>query len=139
MLETILAYVLPILASVLTALATYALRLLARRFKLDIDARAEAAIRLGIRRTIFAVEEAAARRLKVESKPTDKGKLALDVLAKLFPDMLPEELARMLDEELGQTPGVGASAAPTYVLAEAGTILQRQVGGPSIQELGTAP
>ena len=109
MLETVLSYLLPVLASVLAALASYAIRLLARRFKIELDAQAEAALRLAVRRTIFAVEELAARKLKVESKPTDKGQAALSTLQALFPNMLPEELARILDEELGQTPGIGAS------------------------------
>lgn len=109
MLNTILSYLLPILASVLTALASYALRLLARRFKLEVDAQTDAALRVSIRRVILAVEEAGARALKVENKTTDKAAVALDLLTKAFPNMLPADLARMLDEELGGMKGIGAS------------------------------
>ena len=105
----ILSYLLPILASVLAGLASWAVKLLINKWGLEVDLTRDATTRRLIRAAIFAAEEVAARRLKVEGKGTDKAKLVLDYLVKAFPKMLPEDLARMLDEEIGALPLIGAS------------------------------
>jgi len=105
----ILSYLLPILASILASLAGWGLLLLARKIGLDVSFKQDNAIRTAIRQVVFGVEELAAHKLKIENKPTDKAQLALDMLTTQFPKMLPDDLKRMMHEELGMLPGMGAS------------------------------
>jgi hypothetical protein len=111
-LAAILAQLLPVAACVVAAFASWALQRLAKRWKLDIDLRKDTAIRVATRQVIFGVEEWAAKKLKVEHKPVEgaeKGLKALAIMRSLFPDLLAEDLDRILHEELGMTPGMGAS------------------------------
>ena len=106
-----LSYMLPIFASILATLAAYALALLGKKIGVEVDLTKDAAIRVGIRKLIGAAEEWAARKAKVEEKPEgkDKARYVLDLAAKQWPKLLPDDLERILDEELASTKGVGAT------------------------------
>ena len=108
----ILGYLLPVMAALLTALGSWGLTMLAKKFGLDIDLRKDAMIRNAVRNGIAAAEEWGQRQIKDEDNgPSGAAKLewAKGLIMKQWPKMLPEDLDRMLDEELAQMQGPGAT------------------------------
>lgn len=112
LLHSIIAELLPVLSAILTALAAYGVTLLAKRFKLQLADEHQAILRLAVRKAISGAEEWAARKAGVESDPIAGSKKAEWVHARLkamYPDLAPDELDKLIDEELGAIKGVGAS------------------------------
>lgn len=112
LLHSFIAELLPVLTAVLTALAIYGLGLLAKRFKIQLADEHQAILRLAVRKAISGAEEWAARKAGVESDPIEGSKKAQWVHARLkdmYPNLAPDELDKMIDEELGAIKGVGAS------------------------------
>lgn len=111
-----LSYLLPLLASILSALAIWVLGLLGRRFRVALDLEQGSKLRGAVRAAIFGSEEWAARQAKVAGGPPPAGPLkaswATEALRRQYPAVLPADLALLLDEELGGMPGYGASSAP---------------------------
>jgi len=102
----------PAAGAVVTALLSWALAQLARRWGLALSQEQEAAIRAGIRVAIGGVEEAALAKVKGGSPPmagADKLNLALSAVQARWPKALPDDLVRMVHEELARMPGVGAT------------------------------
>lgn len=111
-----LSYLLPLLASILSALAIWVLGLLGRRFRVQLDLEQGSKLRGAVRAAILGAEEWAARQAKVAGGPPPAGPLkaswATEALRRQYPAVLPADLALLLDEELGGMPGYGASSAP---------------------------
>lgn len=109
----VLQAMLPIITTVLTAFAVQGLRLLSKKFKLDIDLTNDAILRIAIRSAIGGAEEWAARELKLDGKSTivssDKVALVRGVIKAKYPDLTSEEFDTLLDEELAAMEGVGAT------------------------------
>lgn len=112
LLHSVIAELLPVLTAILTALAIYGLSLLAKRFKIQLADEHQAILRLAVRKAISGAEEWAARKAGVESDPIEGSKKAQWVherLKDMYPDLAPDELDKMIDEELGAIKGAGAS------------------------------
>ena len=99
----VLGHVLPVLGSVLAALIGWGLRYVIQRWKLDWLAAHEAGIRSSVRAAIHGAEEWAARKAKADLAPSgaEKALVVHRWLTKKYPDVLPEELEQLVDEELG--------------------------------------
>ncbi len=107
-----LAYVLPIAATVLSALASWALIAIRKKTGIDIDIRQDAALRVAIRSAIAGAEEWAARKLKLEDKKVDANEKAdwvWNIITKTWPKLEKSEFDGLLDQELAMAAGVGAT------------------------------
>ena len=112
LLHTVIAELIPVLSAILTALATYGIALLAKRFKIQLNDEQQAVVRLATRKAISGAEEWAARKAGVESRSVAGAEKALWVhgrLQQMFPKMSPDELDALIDEELGAIKGPGAT------------------------------
>lgn len=108
----LLSMLLPVIAAVLTAMSSWAIGLLVKRYKLKLSLDQDEVVRLAIRRAIWAAEEWAARELKLGNKDitgVEKAQWVKSLLIQLYPDLIPNDLDRMLDEELAQIGGLGAT------------------------------
>jgi len=107
---------LPVLAALLTALSSYAVSLLAKRFKVQLDDEQQLVLRIAIRKAVAGAEEWAARTAKIESNPISgarKAKWVHERVKALFPNLTPDELDHLIDEELAQLVGVGSTGENT--------------------------
>lgn len=107
---------LPVLAALLTALSSYAVSLLAKRFKVQLDDEQQLVLRIAIRKAVAGAEEWAARTAKIESNPISgarKAKWVHERVKVLFPNLTSDELDHLIDEELAQLVGVGSTGENT--------------------------
>lgn len=112
LIHSLIAELLPVLSAILTALAAYGVSLLAKRLKLHLADEHQAILRLAVRKAISGAEEWAARKAGVSQDRVagaQKAKWVHNRLNSMFPDLTPDELDKMIDEELGAIKGVGAS------------------------------
>lgn len=113
LLHTIIAELLPVLTAILTALAAYGISLLTKRFKLQLSDEHQLLVRMAVRKAVNGAEEWAARKVGVDSSDkvngAEKAKWVHDRVQSLFPDLTPDELDHLIDEELGAVKGMGAS------------------------------
>lgn len=110
--QSVIGELIPVLSAVLTAVATYGVALLAKRFKLQLGDEHKLVVRLAVRKAISGAEEWAARKAGVESDPIKGAEKAMWVhkrVQQAFPKLASEELDALIDEELGAIKGVGAS------------------------------
>ena len=125
LLPQVLAVVVPVLGLFLATLLGWVSKLLIQWMQIKLTAAQDAALRSATRSVAAGVEEWAARKLKAgESSPESRAKeaRALGVLAGLFPTALPATLARVLDEEIAQMAGCGATGEAVGSL-ESGVLL----------------
>ena len=116
LLNEIMGYVLQGLAALIAAMILVGLQRLQQRFRLQLTEREQDMIRQAVRRGIAGAEEWAARELKTKRAPVagvQKAARVKDMVAAQWPNLLPADLDRMLDEELATMPGVGATGART--------------------------
>lgn len=105
-------FMLPLLAAVLTAVAWKLVAALLKKWGVDLSESQERALRSSVRRAIGGAEEWAARELKIDKAKKSGGEKEAWVrmrLKKLYPDLLDDDLALYIDEELARINGVGAS------------------------------
>ena len=110
--KMIIENLLPVVGALLTALSTYAVRLIAAKLKLQIAAEEEAMLRFAIRKAIAGAEEWAARKAHVNSKPVagaDKARWVSERIKDIYPSVENNEITRLIDEELASIKGVGAT------------------------------
>ena len=125
LLPQVLAVVVPVLGLFLATLLGWVSKLLIQWMQIKLTAAQDAALRSATRSVAAGVEEWAARKLKAgEISPESRAKeaRALGVLAGLFPTALPATLARVLDEEIAQMAGCGATGEAVGSL-ESGVLL----------------
>lgn len=112
----VLGYVFPVLAIILTSLAAWGLQRLAVKFGIDINLKRDAAIRFAVRAAIAGAEEWAARKLKLDDQKvhaSEKLAWVKKVIEAQWPKLLPDDLDRIIDEELATMRGVGATGDKT--------------------------
>ena len=109
----VLSQVIPVIGAVLAGLFSWGLNYVIRKWKLDWLAAHEGAIRSSVRSAIHGAEEWAARKAKTEVDVSgeEKAKLVHGWLSKKYPELLPDDLDRYIDEELGMSTH-GASLPP---------------------------
>ena len=110
--KEMMAELLPVMGAILTAVVTYSVSLLAKRFKIQLNDEHQMLVRFAVRKAISGAEEWAARKANVETQPVDGAQKAVWVKGRLkamFPKMTSEQLDAMIDEELGAIKGVGAT------------------------------
>lgn len=110
--KEIIAEALPVVGALLTAVVTYAVSLLAKRFKLQLNDEHQMLVRFAVRKAISGAEEWAARKASVETQAVSGAQKAIWVrnrLRSMFPNLTSEELDDMIDEELGAIKGVGST------------------------------
>lgn len=110
--KEMMAELLPVMGAILTAVVTYSVSLLAKRFKIQLNDEHQMLVRFAVRKAISGAEEWAARKANVETQPVDGAQKAVWVKSRLkamFPKMTSEQLDAMIDEELGAIKGVGAT------------------------------
>jgi len=102
----------PVLAALLTAFATYGVQLLTKRFKIQLNEEHKMLTRIAVRKAISGAEEWAYRKAKIEERDIDGKEKAIWVherIKKAFPNLTSDELDLLIDEELGSIKGVGSS------------------------------
>jgi len=106
-----LEYLIPACAVMLTALSSWGLKRLATKLGVEVELTKDAAIRQAVRAAIGAAEELAAKKLKLEDKGEDMDKLGwvISTLDKQWPKMAPDDLERIIHEEIASMSGVGAT------------------------------
>jgi hypothetical protein len=112
LLSQILGALLPVLAAFLAGLLAWVLSIVARKLGISLDLAKDAAVRGAIRAAIGGAEEWAARRLKAgepAASGADKLSWVLNAVSERFPGLVPDNLRRMVDEELAALPKVGAT------------------------------
>tara|TARA_Y100001937_G_C6934866_1_gene247661 strand:+ start:187 stop:552 length:366 start_codon:yes stop_codon:yes gene_type:complete len=117
-LKEVLEVVLPIIGALLTALSSYAITLLTKRMGIKLNAEKEEMLRSAVRSGIAGAEEWAARRAKIEPhniSGAEKAKWLHDRLKKMYPNLAPQELHYMIDEELAKITDVGATGVRKVV------------------------
>lgn len=110
--KSILDQLLPVVAIILISLASWGLKLLIIKLKLNVDMTKDSIVRQSVRAAIGAAEEWAARELKLTEKKksgAEKAEFAKAIIKDLFPDFLPKQLDIYLDEEIAKMEGVGAT------------------------------
>jgi hypothetical protein len=108
----IISEVIPVLGALLTALATYGVSLLTKRFKIQLSEEHKVLTRIAVRKAISGAEEWAYRKGKIEDRSVNGGEKATWVhnrVKKAFPNLASDELDLLIDEELGSIKGVGSS------------------------------
>jgi len=114
----IMSYLLPVIAVIITALASWALTLLAKKLGVQVDMTKDAAIRRAVRMSIGGAEEWAARKMGTDESKKPEGVEKADWVKRqmnsMWPNLLPEELDRYIDEELAAVPGAGATGDAVY-------------------------
>lgn len=110
--QHIIKELLPVLGAILTALATYGVSLLTKRYKIQLNEEHQILMRLAIRKAISGAEEWAHRKAKIEDRSIQGAEKAVwvhDRIKNMFPDLASDELDKLIDEELGSIKGVGSS------------------------------
>jgi len=109
----ILGTVMEMLVIILASLATWAVSLIGRKMGIELNLSKDALIRRGIRNAIAGAEEWAEERIKYEDvskvSAAEKLKFVRGIIKSQFPKLVPDDLDRMLKEELAQMEGVGAT------------------------------
>ena len=102
----------PVLGALLTALATYGVSLLTKRFKIQLNEEHKVLTRIAVRKAISGAEEWAYRKGKIEERSVEgieKAQWVHERVKKAFPKLASDELDLLIDEELGSIKGVGSS------------------------------
>lgn len=103
---------LTLLAPVVAGLIAIAVRKLAKRFDLEIGEKQRELMNDTVLRLVMAAEERGRRALKLgdyEFRGEAKARWVYDQFTRQFPDALPGDVERMIDEALGTVVGMGAS------------------------------
>ena len=103
---------LPVFGALLTAFSSYAVTLVARRLKIRLADEEQAMLRGAVRKAIAGAEEWAARKANLDTDPVAGARKAQWVHERIkenFPKVAPDELDRLLDEELAMIADVGAT------------------------------
>lgn len=112
LLNEIMGYILQGLAALISAMILVGLQRLAKRFNLQLSEREQAMVRGAVRKAIAGAEEWAARELKANRQPVagvQKAARVKGMVTAQWPKLLPDDLDRMIDEELAAMSGVGAT------------------------------
>jgi len=113
--KLLLEQVIPVLGTILGSLACWGALMLAKKLGLDVSEKNEASLRSAVRYGIGHAEEWAASKAKLEViKPVDgaaKLSFVMEELKKRYPKLLPDELKRLIHEEIAFIQGVGATGA----------------------------
>lgn len=120
---TILSYLLPVAALVLTTLLSWGMTYLGRRYKVQLDLTQDAALRVAVRAAIGGAEEWGARKLKIQGKrvpSAEKAAWVKKAVTSQWPKLLPEDLDRLLDEEIAAMHGVGATVGAVGAVGSRG-------------------
>ena len=110
--QHIIKEVIPVLGAILTALATYGVSLLTKRYKIQLNEEHQILMRLAVRKAISGAEEWAYRKAKIDERSvggSEKDTWVHERVKKVFPNLTSDELDTLIDEELGSIKGVGSS------------------------------
>jgi hypothetical protein len=110
---TILEQLLPVMGTVVSAVVSYVLTLLAKRYQLQLSNEQELQLRLTIRSAIAGAEEWGARKMNVEKLDHVSGKLkaeyALSIIKALYPKSQEEDIMKLIDCEIATMQDLGAT------------------------------
>lgn len=112
-LQTLTEILIPVLASVLTALSAIAIRKLQKKFDIELTANENEMVKTLIRDGIASAEEWAARKAKIDSKDLVAGKLkaqrVINMVKAVYPKLTENEIANLIDSEIARTRGLGST------------------------------
>lgn len=109
MTDDIIAVSTDIASVIVLALLSVVLDWIRRRFKVQVSAELEAALRATVRIGIGRAEEIAAARRKMGAEEVDKSVVAVELIRSRWPDVSEEEARAYIDAELAMMRGVGAT------------------------------
>lgn len=112
-LQTLTEILIPVLASVLTALSAIAIRKLQKKFDIELSANENEMIKTLVRDGIASAEEWAARKAKLDSKDIVSGRLkaerVLNMVKAVYPQLTENEIALLIDSEIARSKGLGST------------------------------
>jgi Na+-translocating ferredoxin:NAD+ oxidoreductase RnfG subunit len=113
MMQTILEILIPVLASVLTALSAVAIRKLQKRFDLELSDQQNEMLKKVIRDGIASAEEWAARKAKLNDGATVRGRekavMVTNLVKAAYPKLTESEIGHLIDAEIARTEGLGST------------------------------
>lgn len=118
--QLLVELILPILATLLSALAAWALTLINARLKVNLGTAKDSAVRALIRNAIAGAEEWAARQLKTNPGAApitgkDKAMWVRDRVLEATKHAFPDDFDKILDEEIAHVSGAGATGERTVL------------------------
>jgi hypothetical protein len=116
---SVLEILIPVLASVLTALAAIAIRKLQARFDIELSQQQNNMMLGLVRNGIASAEEWAARELKVDGSRIvsgrDKAQRVIGVVKAMYPEVQESEIAMLIDAEIARTDDLGSTGKSVRV------------------------
>lgn len=110
---TILSYVLPVLAAVIGSLVAWGVKKLVNKWGIQLDLHKDSQLRIAVRAAIKGAEEWAARKMKLDTDKAvtgaEKASWVQKRIQRMFPELLPDDLEALIDEELASMWGVGST------------------------------
>ena len=112
-LNTLIEQLLPIMGTVVSAIVSYVLTLLAKRYKLQLSNEQETQLRLTVRSAIAGAEEWGARKMNVDKLDYVSGKekadYALSIIKSLYPKAEQQDIMKLIDCEIATMQDLGAT------------------------------
>ena len=110
---TVFEVLIPVLASVLTALAAIVLKKLQKKFDVELTAKENESVKTLIRDGIASAEEWAARKANLKdgsvASGREKAHRVISLVKDVFPKITDNEVAMLIDAEVARTEGLGAT------------------------------
>jgi hypothetical protein len=110
---TLLEILIPVLASVLTALSAVALKKLQQKFNVELSVNENEMVKGLIRDGIASAEEWGARKANLEKGATiagrEKAKRVIGVVKAVYPKLQENEIAMLIDAEIARSEGLGST------------------------------
>jgi len=113
LIKQVIEIVLPVLATVLTALGALVVQRLQQKFKVQLNDIEQKVVRGTIRKAIVGAEEWAARKMGHEGIDRvgglEKADRVLSVVKKAYPKLEESEVMQLIDEEIATIEGLGST------------------------------
>ncbi len=113
LIKPLIEIILPVLATVLTALGALVVQRMQQKFKVQLDVEQNKVVRDTIRKAIVGAEEWAARKMGHEGIDRvgglEKADHVLSVVKKAYPKLDESEVMQIIDEEIATIKGLGST------------------------------
>jgi hypothetical protein len=112
-LQSFLEQLLPIMGTVVSAVVSYVLTLLAKRYQLQLTQEQEHQLRTSVRSAIAGAEEWGARKMNAEKldyvEGKEKAEYALSIIKTLYPKAKETDILKIIDCEIATMQDIGAT------------------------------
>jgi hypothetical protein len=113
LLQTLTEILIPVLASVITALSAIAIKKLQKKFDIELSANENEMIKTLIRDGIASAEEWAARKAKLSPEDVVSGRIKAErvtsMVKAVYPQLTDNEIAFLIDAEIARANRLGST------------------------------